>query len=144
LSVRVDRRSRYGDLVVPEDVVKKILVVEDDPVNLQILSDFLSANGYDTHGASSGTEGLERFRSERPDLMLVDVQLPRKNGFEVCFEVKRSPEGRTLPVLLMSAVYTDREHAQRYSHESLKADGYLSKPFNLDELLARVRGLLGG
>jgi CheY-like chemotaxis protein len=123
--------------------VKKILVVEDDPVNLQILSDFLAANGYVTAGASSGTEGIERFRADRPDLMLVDVQLPRKNGFEVCFEVKRTPEGRALPVLLMSAVYTDREHAERYSHDSLRADGYLSKPFDLADLLQRVRGLLG-
>ncbi len=123
--------------------MKKILVVEDDPVNLQILSDFLAANGYVTAGASTGTEGIERFRTDRPDLMLVDVQLPRKNGFEVCFEVKRTPEGRALPVLLMSAVYTDREHAERYSHDSLRADGYLSKPFDLADLLQRVRGLLG-
>jgi DNA-binding response OmpR family regulator len=122
--------------------VKKILVVEDDPVNAQILSDFLAANGYATAQASTGTEGIERFKSERPDLMLVDVQLPRKNGFEVCFEVKRSPEGRELPVLLMSAVYTDREHADRYSSGSLRADGYLTKPFDLADLLARVRRLL--
>jgi two-component system sensor histidine kinase ChiS len=123
--------------------VKKILVVEDDPINLQILSDFLGAHGYETRGASTGPEGIEQFRRERPDLMLVDVQLPRKNGFEVCFEVKRSPEGHGLPVLLMSAVYTDREHAERYAHSGLKADGYLLKPFDLGDLLARVRGLLG-
>ena len=124
--------------------MKKILVVEDDPVNAQILSDFLAANGYATSAASSGTEGLERFRADRPDLMLVDVQLPRKNGFEVCFEVKRSPEGRDLPVLLMSAVYTDREHVDRYAHgNELRADGYLTKPFDLVDLLARVRALLG-
>lgn len=122
--------------------MKKILVVEDDPINAQILSDFLSANGYATTAASSGTEGLERFRAERPDLMLVDVQLPRKNGFEVCWEVKRSPGCAGLPVLLMSAVYTDREHADRYSHDSLRADGYLTKPFDLSELLRRVRDLL--
>ena len=122
--------------------MKKILVVEDDPINAQILSDFLSANGYATTAASSGTEGLERFRADRPDLMLVDVQLPRKNGFEVCFEVKRSPEGASLPVLLMSAVYTDREHADRYTQGSLRADGYLTKPFDLADLLRRVRDLL--
>jgi DNA-binding response OmpR family regulator len=133
---------RAGDIVIVEDAVKKILVVEDDPINAQILSDFLAANGYATSAAASGTEGLERFRAERPDLMLVDVQLPRKNGFEVCFEVKRSPEGRELPVLLMSAVYTDREHADRYSSGSLRADGYLTKPFDLADLLRRVRLLL--
>jgi len=122
--------------------VKKILVVEDDPINAQILSDFLSANDYATSVASSGTEGIERFKADRPDLMLVDVQLPRKNGFEVCWEIKRSPEGAQLPILLMSAVYTDREHANRYSHDSLRADGYLTKPFDLADLLQRVRDLL--
>jgi CheY-like chemotaxis protein len=123
--------------------VKKILVVEDDPVNQMILSDFLAANGYQTVAAASGPEGIERFERDAPDLCLVDVQLPRKNGFEVCFEVKRSPEGHGLPVLLMSAVYTDREHAERYAQSGLKADGYLLKPFDLGDLLARVRGLLG-
>jgi len=123
--------------------VKKILVVEDDPINLQILSDFLAANGYETRAAGSGPEGLAEFRRERPDLVLVDVQLPRKNGFEVCFEIKGTPEGHDLPVLLMSAVYTDREHAERYAHDGLHADGYLLKPFDLADLLVRVRGLLG-
>ena len=122
--------------------MKKILVVEDDLVNQMILIDFLAANGYETVAASSGPDGIERFDRDVPDLCLVDVQLPRKNGFEVCFEVKRSPEGRELPVLLMSAVYTDREHADRYASGSLRADGYLTKPFDLADLLRRVRTLL--
>ncbi len=123
--------------------MKKILVVEDDPSNLQILEDFLGAHGYVTCAATTGPEGIARFHDERPDLMLVDVQLPRKNGFEVCFEVKRSPHGSALPVLLMSAVYTDREHATRHAEEGVRADDYLLKPFNLTDLLARVRGLIG-
>ncbi len=61
--------------------MKKILVVEDDPVNQMILIDFLAANGYETIGASSGPDGIERFDRDIPDLCLVDVQLPRKNGF---------------------------------------------------------------
>lgn len=123
--------------------MKTILVVEDDPINLQILSDFLGAHGYSTLGATTGPEGVERFFADRPDLMLVDVQLPRKNGFEVCFDVKRTPEGRDTPVVLMSAVYTDREHAASYSKDNLRADGYLLKPFDLTALLERVRTLIG-
>jgi DNA-binding response OmpR family regulator len=122
--------------------VKKILVVEDDPVNLQILSDFLGAHGYDICAAVNGPDGVASFHRERPDLMLIDVQLPRKNGFEVCSEVKRSAVGAHTRVLLMSAVYTDREHSDRYAAPGL-ADGYLLKPFDLAELLARVRGLIG-
>jgi len=123
--------------------VKKILVVEDDPLNAQILADYLEANGYQPTIASNGVEGVERFHSDHPDLMLVDVQLPRKNGFEVCFEVKRSPEGETTPVLLMSAVYTNAEHARPYTERGLRAEGYLVKPFELRELLAHVRQLIG-
>lgn len=122
--------------------MKKILVVEDDPVNLQILSDFLGAQGYDMCGAVNGPEGVDSFFREQPDLMLVDIQLPRKNGFEVCSAVKASPTGAHTPVLLMSAVYTDREHSERYAKPGM-ADGYLLKPFDLAELLARIRGLIG-
>jgi CheY-like chemotaxis protein len=123
--------------------VKKILVVEDDPVNQMILVDFLAANGYLTVAAASGPEGIERFERDTPDLMLVDVQLPRKNGFEVVREIKSRPTGKTTPVLLMSAVYSDRDQTSRTEKLGTLADGYLSKPFDLVQLLAQVRQLLG-
>ena len=121
--------------------MKKILVVEDDPVNQMILIDFLAANGYETIGASSGPDGIERFDRETPDLCLVDVQLPRKNGFELVREMKS--RGRATPVLLMSAVYNDQDQSTRTVQLGALADGYLSKPFDLVYLLAQVRGLLG-
>ncbi len=123
--------------------MKKILVVEDDPVNQMILVDFLAANGYQMIAAASGPEGIERFERDTPDLMLVDVQLPRKNGFEVVREVKSQPAGKTTPVLLMSAVYSDRDQTTRLEKLGSLADGYLSKPFDLVQLLAQVRHLLG-
>jgi DNA-binding response OmpR family regulator len=121
--------------------VKKILVGEDNPVNQMILIDFLAANGYETIGASSGPDGIERFDRETPDLCLVDVQLPRKNGFELVREMKS--RGRATPVLLMSAVYNDQDQSTRTVQLGALADGYLSKPFDLVYLLAQVRGLLG-
>jgi two-component system phosphate regulon response regulator PhoB len=123
--------------------VKKILVVEDDPVNQTILLDFLAANGYDTLGASSGPEGIERFERDAPDLLLVDIQLPRKNGFELLQEIKSRPEGKATPILLMSAVYNDRDQSSRTLRLGTLADGYLCKPFDLVQLLAQVRQLLG-
>lgn len=123
--------------------MKTILVVEDDPLSLLILTDFLSAHGYTVRSASTGPDGLERFHEQTPDMMLVDVQLPRKNGFEVCIEVRQSPAGEALPVLLMSAVYTGEEYVRRYSDQGMRADGYVTKPFELDALLATVRGLIG-
>jgi CheY-like chemotaxis protein len=123
--------------------VKKILIVEDDPVNQMILADFLAANGYETVAASSGPEGVEKFERDAPNLMLVDVQLPRKNGFELCREIKSRPDGKATPILLMSAVYTDRDQSQRTVQIGTLADGYLSKPFDLVHLLSQVRQLLG-
>jgi CheY-like chemotaxis protein len=123
--------------------VKKILVVEDDPVNQMILADFLAANGYDTVTASTGPEGIERFERDAPDLVLVDIQLPRKNGFELLRDIKGRPEGKATPILLMSAVYNNREQSTRTIQLGILADGYLSKPFDLVQLLAQVRQLLG-
>ena len=122
---------------------KKILVVEDDPINQMILADFLAANGYLTACASSGPEGIERYEAESPDLLLVDVQLPRKNGFELCREIKGRPEGKSVPILLMSAAYTDHDQSNRTIQLGTLADGYLAKPFDLVELLAQVKSLLG-
>lgn len=124
--------------------MKKILVVEDDPVNQMILADFLAANGYETITASTGPEGIERFEQDRPDLLLVDIQLPRKNGFELLREIKGRPDGAATPILLMSAVYNDHDQSSRTVRLGTLADGYLSKPFDLVQLLATVRQLLGG
>lgn len=121
--------------------MKKILVVEDDPINQMILSDFLAANGYETIAASSGPEGIERFDRDAPDLCLVDVQLPRKNGFECVREMKS--RGKQVPILLMSAVYNDRDQSNRTIQLGTLADGYLTKPFDLAALLSQVRELLG-
>ena len=121
--------------------MKKILVVEDDPVNQMILTDFLAANGYQTVAASSGPEGIERYDREAPDLCLVDVQLPRKNGFELVREIKS--RGLATPVMLMSAVYTDQDQSTRTVQLGVGADGYLTKPFDLVYLLEQVRQLLG-
>ena len=122
--------------------MKKILVVEDDPVNLQILTDYLGANGYAMRGAVNGVDGVAAVHRERPDLMLIDVQLPRKSGFEVCFEVKRTAAGAAMPVLLMSAVYTPNDERDRLAAPSLAA-GYLTKPFDLGQLLSKVQTLIG-
>lgn len=112
--------------------MKTILVVEDDPVNQMILSDFLTANGYHAVTASSGPEGIAGFDRERPDLCLVDVQLPRTNGLELVREMRL--RGSCPPILLMSA---------ESSEFGAMADGYLAKPFDLKVLLARVHELIG-
>lgn len=120
-----------------------ILVVEDDPVNAMVVSDYLGAHGYEVRCARTGTEGVELFGEIQPDLMIVDVMLPRKSGFEVCFEVKRTEHGRTMPLVFMSAVYRDEKQGSRYAVEDLHADAFLVKPFDLSRLLGTVRQLVG-
>lgn len=120
---------------------RTILIVEDDPVSGLVLFDYLMANGYRPLLARSGPQGVEAFAEQKPDLVVLDVRLPKMNGFEVCFAIRRV-DTRHTPVLFMSAVYTDVAHAESYAREGLAAQGYLVKPFELGELLTRIRALL--
>lgn len=120
---------------------KRILVVEDDPIGRKVVVDFLSAHGYRVSAAKNGPEGVEKAAILRPDLIVCDILLPKKSGFEVCFEVKRAAETRDVPVLLMSAVCSDR-HAERHGTQGVHADGYFVKPFSLSLMLERIRELL--
>lgn len=122
----------------------RILVVEDDPVNSQVLSDLLGAHGYEVALAHTGPLGVQLFDEVGADLVLVDVLLPEKNGFEVAFEIRQAPGGRDVPLILMSAVYTDRKQAEAYARQSLAASAYLVKPFEMSEMLAAVRAALEG
>lgn len=122
-------------------LARRILVVEDDPIAQKVMVDYLSAHGFRVSLAKTGPEGIEKALIIKPDLVLCDVALPQKNGFEVCFEIKHAPETRDVPVILMSAVCKDG-HSRKHAAE-LKAQGYFEKPFVLAEMLARIQELLG-
>ena len=121
---------------------RHVLIVEDDNVTALVLSEYLAACGYRTTIAQTGVEGVAKFLAQRPDLAIVDVLLPKKDGFDVCFAMKRSEHGRTTPVVLMSAVYKNEAQATEYARGVL-ADGFMRKPFDLDDLLTRVTELVG-
>jgi DNA-binding response OmpR family regulator len=121
--------------------VPGILVIEDDPVNQMILADYLAANGYEMHRAANGVDGLTMCARVDPVLVLVDVQLPGKNGFDVCREIKAARPTR--PVLMMSAAYSRHDQFNRTGQLGVLADGYLAKPFDLQRLLAEVQRLIG-
>jgi DNA-binding response OmpR family regulator len=123
-----------------EATPKKILVIEDDPVGHSAIRDYLVAHGYEVHSATDGARGVTLARELAPDLVLCDVLLPLKSGFEVCFELKREP--KPAPVVLMSAILR-REDDQRYGKEGVHADAYLVKPFALGAMLTRIRHLIG-
>lgn len=117
--------------------MKRILVIEDEYPMRRALEDALVAEGYRVVMAVDGAEGLERARSERPDLILLDVMLPKVDGFAVASELRRV--GNTVPILLLTAKGGVRD---RVTGLDAGADDYLAKPFSPEELLARIRALL--
>lgn len=111
----------------------KILLVEDEPGLVLTISDLLQAEGYEVEAATDGEAGFQRATTEAFDLIILDVMLPRKNGFEVCRELReRGHEGAILMLTARSQV------VDRVTGLKIGADDYLTKPFDPSELLARV------
>jgi CheY-like chemotaxis protein len=117
----------------------KILVVDDDPHALRLVSYTFEAEGYDVITASSGAEALARLASERPDLVVLDVMMPDMSGLEVCQRIRSDPATARLPILMLSA---KGQVADRVTGLRSGADDYLAKPADTSELVARAEALL--
>jgi adenylate cyclase len=115
-----------------------ILVVDDVPGNIRLLEAVLTSNGYAVRSATSGPEALELVTAESPDLVLLDVQMPGMDGYEVCRRIRSDPATRFLPVVMV----TSSDAEVRVSAMEAEADDFVTKPFNQQELLARIRSLL--
>jgi len=115
----------------------RILLVEDEPGLLLTLSDLLRAEGYDVETASDGEIGLNQALSKSHSLIILDVMLPKKNGFDVCREARQTGVDTAILMLTAKTLVGDRVAGLR-----LGADDYLAKPFDPSELLARVEALL--
>jgi two-component system alkaline phosphatase synthesis response regulator PhoP len=116
---------------------KRILLVEDEPGLVLTLSDRLTSEGYKIESARDGEAGLERASNEAFDAIILDVMLPRKNGFDVCRDLRQ--RGVNTPVLMLTA---RGQVVDKVVGLKLGADDYLTKPFEMIELLARVEALL--
>ena len=117
--------------------MKRILIIEDDQAILRGLKDNLEFESYEILTAVDGKEGYDLARDEDPDLILLDLMLPRMNGYEICKQLRS--EGRTTPILILTA---RGEEVERIRGLDLGADDYVTKPFSVPELLARVRAVL--
>jgi DNA-binding response OmpR family regulator len=115
----------------------RILIVDDEPAIVRGLEDNLRFEGYETLAASSGEQGLARALGEAPDLVLLDVTMPGRSGWDVCRELRQ--RGLDVPIIMLTA---RGEEADRVRGLELGADDYITKPFSLRELLARVRAVL--
>lgn len=118
---------------------RTILVVDDVPVNIQLLKTYLTAEGYRVMSAKDGSEAVDKIRSEMPDLVLLDVMMPKMDGFQVCKIIKNDKETQYIPVIMVTAL---NELEDKLKGIDSGADDFLTKPFNKLELLARVRSLL--
>lgn len=113
-----------------------ILVVDDEPQIRRVLRSTLSSQGYVITDAKSGEEALESFRKERPDLVLLDVNMPGMGGIEACREIRRISDA---PIIMLTVRNAERD---KVSALDAGADDYVVKPFGIEELLARIRAAL--
>ncbi|MGG6298330.1 sensor histidine kinase [Leptolyngbya sp. AN02str] len=114
----------------------KILVVDDTPANLEIVTEILSSIGYGTATAISGDRALKRLQTYTPDLILLDVQMPGIDGFETCRQIKANLATADIPIIFMTALSDAESKVQGFE---LGAVDYITKPFHEKELLARVK-----
>jgi len=123
---------------------KKILVVDDDPDLVEATSIILKTMKYDVSAAYGGVEGLEKARNEKPDLIVLDVMMPDKDGYAVCKELKADPELSGIPVLLLTAVVSHIP-TTRYTRQmgmETEAVDFIDKPVEPQVLVERIEALL--
>jgi DNA-binding response OmpR family regulator len=120
-------------------MTKKILVVDDEPDFVEFLSIRLESSGYDVISASDGESGLKKAQKEKPDLIILDILMPKINGFELCKRLKENELTKDMPVIMLTAL--TREQALS---KGLKegADCFITKPFNPVDLLDEIKTAL--
>jgi DNA-binding response OmpR family regulator len=121
------------------DDVKKVLIVEDNQENKDLLVYFLKPKGYHISTVADGLQALESVKKEKPDIVLLDIMLPKMNGFEVCQKLKEDAETKSIPILMITAL---KDLKDKIKALDVGADDFISKPFENVELLARVKSLL--
>ena len=120
-------------------MLKRILVVDDEPDLVDLVCFNLTEAGYQADSALSGREAMERLERSRPDLLILDLMLPDVEGTEICRRVRAEPRLRALPVLMLTA---RSEEVDRIVGFEVGADDYLTKPFSFLELMARIEAVL--
>ena len=113
---------------------KKILIIDDDPTTVKMVGSFLIAHGYSVVSAGSGEEGLEQVKTDRPDLIILDIQMPGMNGYTFIFEFKKIADTSTIPVIVLTA---KDGMAEIFKVEGVKE--YLTKPFQPEALLTKIK-----
>ncbi|WP_332777112.1 response regulator transcription factor [Polaromonas sp.] len=119
---------------------KRILIADDEPNIVVSLEFLMKREGFDVQVAVDGEAALQAIAAQLPDLILLDIMLPRKDGFEVCQQIRANPQWQSLKVVMLTAKGRDTEVSKGLA---LGADAYMTKPFSTKDLVAQVRQLLG-
>jgi len=119
--------------------MSKILIVDDEQDIVELLSYNLQKEGFSIVKAYDGEAALVLVRSEKPDLMILDLMLPKMNGLDVCKAIRRNPETVNLPIIMLTA---KGDEIDKIIGLEVGADDYITKPFSIKELIARVRAIL--
>lgn len=121
-------------------MIKQILIVEDTADNRQIMRDLLSSAGYELLEAQNGEEGVAMAKAHRPDLILMDIQLPIIDGYEATRRIKGDPELARTPIIAVTSYALSGDEAKT---RAAGCDDYVAKPFSPRQLLLKVRELIG-
>lgn len=121
--------------------MKRVLIIEDNEDNMELITFILEKHGFSTLKAASGREGIDMALREKPDLVLLDIQLPDMNGFEVLRSIRFSETDGDLPIIAVTsyAMSGDRERLL-----AAGCNGYIEKPINPDTIIAEIRRYTGG
>jgi len=121
-------------------MAKRVLIADDEPNIVTSLEFLMGRGGYEVEVARTGEEALSLVEAFRPDLVLLDVMMPQRSGYEVCQRMREREDWRHIKILMLSAKGREAEVSKGLS---IGADAYVTKPFSNRELMARVRSLLG-
>jgi len=119
---------------------KRILVVDDEAQLLEMVKMRLEANGYEVITADDGQEGFEKAKNERPDLIILDLMLPKMDGYKVCRLLKFDEKYKAIPIIMFTA---KGEESAKQIGEEVGANAYITKPFEPQALLEKIKELLG-
>jgi len=119
---------------------KKIMIIDDDKEFLEELKETLNLNGYEVAAFSDGTSAMEVVFKIKPNIILLDLKLKGKSGFQVAYELKSYPETAKIPIIAMSAYYAERVYTELMDMCGIQI--FLIKPFNLQDAIARIEAVL--
>jgi DNA-binding response OmpR family regulator len=120
-------------------MTKRILIVDDEPNIVVSLEFLMKREGFEVAVATDGEAALKSVEEKKPDLVLLDIMLPKKNGFEVCQAIRANPDWQAVKIVMLTAKGRDTEVAKG---TALGADAYMTKPFSTKDLIVQVRQML--